>query len=258
MIESIECFGVIYFDMNIIADLRQNRSASLSELCRRLYSVGYIFPYSPAHMEEIANIAREDNSSHEADRLVNENLDFVARLSKHVGLLRPIEMSDSTRFVRECPSDCIQRVLDDYMLTHISEAAANAVRSPLGDGTGTPPPLDVFEDPEVQRLLQSKLEVYNIEMHDLPKGEELCMNHGLLEKVISSMFYSLSELGYSREPRKKTRSAIHDVTHAIYGVMSDVFVSNDKKFVEKLRVIYSFLEIKTEVLNSDELRLKFD
>ena len=257
IIDSIECSSVVYLDMNIIADMRQGRPDSIRGLCEKLYSDGYIFPYSPAHMEEIANVAREIDSESEADRLVNENVDFVARLSQYVEILRPIELSNPTRFVRECPSSCIQRVLDAYGLTYVSEAAANAVRSPWGDGTGTPPPKEVFELSEVQTLLQSRLASYNIKICDLPKGEELCMNHELLEKVISSMFYCLSEVGYSREPKKKTRSAIHDVTHAIYGVMSDVFVSNDKKFTEKLRVVYSFLEAETEILTSDELCLRF-
>ena len=101
---------IVYLDMNIVISLRKGENPSLLPVIQKLRNEGYIFPYSPAHIEEIAMIARRTEDETEADIRVNENLDHLARLTEHIELIRGERESDPTEFRRECPSDCIKGV----------------------------------------------------------------------------------------------------------------------------------------------------
>jgi hypothetical protein len=255
--EIVACPGVIYLDMNIVVALRHHEDPSLSSVFISLAKQGYVFPYSPAHIEEIAVVARTTADEKEADIRVNDNLDFLARLSRHIEIIRGSEKSDPTRFRRECPSDCMERVLDHYWLTHVSEAAAEAVRKSQGDGTDVPCPLDILHLESMKPLIEDKLRNQGLTLAEIPKGPLLGSDHDKLQRAIDSLFNALSAAGYCREKRKKTRSAIHDVTHAIYGVLADVFVTDDGRFRSKLQAVYHYLQAKTEVLSKEEFIGRF-
>lgn len=252
----IECPGVIYLDMNIVIALRKNEDPQLSTTVCRLYEKGYIFPYSPAHIEEVAMVARTTDEEHEADERVNDNLDFLARLTKHIEIIRGAEDNDPTHFRRECPSVCMQRVLDRYELTHLSEAAAKLVRSTLGDGTPAICPLDILDSDLLQPHIIAKLRNQRLSLPEIPKGSLLGSNHSTLQRTVDSLFNALAAAGFAREKAKMTRSAIHDVTHGIHGVLSDQFITNDDRFRAKLKAVYHYLKCKTEVLSKEEFLIR--
>jgi hypothetical protein len=257
---TIICPGVIYLDMNIVIALRRGEDARLTSVVESLYDEGYVFPYSPAHIEEIAIVARTTMDEQEADDRVNDNLDFLARLSRHVEIIRGAEDTGPTHFRRECPSDCMQRVLGRYWLTHLSEAAAELVRVPLGNGTDTPCPSGILRSESMVPHIVEKLRNQGLTIDEIPRGGLLPSNHIKLQRTIDSLFNALSAAGFSREKEKKTRSAIHDVTHAIHGVLADFFVTDDARFRTKLNAVYDYLEAKTEVLSKSDFlsRTEFD
>lgn len=254
---SITCPGIIYLDMNIVVALRMSEDSGLTSIVRFLYDNGYVFPYSPAHIEEIAMVARNTPDEKDADLRVNNNLDFLARLSRHVEIIRGSEESDPTHFRRECPSDCMQRVLDHYWLTHLSEASAELVRAPLGGGTDTPCPPGILRSDSLTPFIIEELRKQGLAIDEIPRGHLLPSNHIKLQKTIDSLFNALSAAGFSREKKKKTRSAIHDVTHAIHGVLADFFVTDDARFRTKLKAVYDYFEAKTEVLSKSEFLSRF-
>ncbi|MFW0884362.1 hypothetical protein ACMCNP_04835 [Candidatus Acidulodesulfobacterium sp. H_13] len=61
------------------------------------------------------------------------------------------------------------------------------------------------------------------------------------------MFDFIESIGYKTDGIKKYRSMMHDVTHAIYGTKSDIFITNDKKFKLRLEAIYIYIEVPTKV-----------
>ncbi|MGN6899528.1 hypothetical protein ACTHT7_05795, partial [Neisseria sp. P0017.S010] len=80
----------------------------------------------------------------------------------------------------------------------------------------------------------------------------------IVEAYINLAANLLEKLGYYRESENKYRSRLHDVSHMIYGAYCDVFVSADKKMINKLKAIYSALNIPTEVLSLLDFQNKLD
>jgi hypothetical protein len=62
----------------------------------------------------------------------------------------------------------------------------------------------------------------------------------------------LHDAGFGLEKKSKTRSSIHDVTHAIYGTMADIFVSADARMLAKLKASYKMLKADCIPMNPEE------
>jgi len=80
----------------------------------------------------------------------------------------------------------------------------------------------------------------------------IARSHQLLERTVEMAFNFLEEIRYRPEKVAKSRSRIHDVTHAIYAASADYLVSHDDKFLLKAKVVYSYFGIKTKVVSLDD------
>ena len=71
----------------------------------------------------------------------------------------------------------------------------------------------------------------------------------VMESVIEDIFSYFNIIGYSNDKHKDTtyRSREFDVTHAILATQCDVFITADKRFFRRIKLVYDSLGIKTKV-----------
>jgi hypothetical protein len=69
-----------------------------------------------------------------------------------------------------------------------------------------------------------------------------------MEHVFEVIFNYFEEIRYKPDAAKKSRSRMHDVSHAIYAAHSDYFVTNDGNFASKALVAYTYLGVPTQVV----------
>lgn len=111
----------VYLDHNVFVDVYQNRRPNLRELidCRK--AAGDIFPYSPAHMEEIAVVFRCQSDQMKAMQMVEEQVALVGELSDTWEILPSFQRIGPSRIVQEHPFYCMMRVTEHYDQTLASE-----------------------------------------------------------------------------------------------------------------------------------------
>lgn len=83
------------------------------------------------------------------------------------------------------------------------------------------------------------------------KFELFSADFKLIEIMIECLFNIIESKGFYREnidkKKKKIRSRLHDITHAIYGSYFDFFITSDKKLAHKAYVIYKSIGSRTIV-----------
>jgi len=267
----------IYLDMNIVADMIADRSPVIGPKVSRLKSLGFIFPYSPAHMEETAVIFRAQEDEETAKNQIIQQLIFIKELSNSTEYL-PTGNDTPISVVTECPSVCFKRVIDNYEVSYWAEGNDevfmsfknnDSFRKVFGeDGTflfeerrqafGIEPSVnelpenELFSDKKVLKAVEAKLANYGLEISNLPTSEDLLNSHRKTELLLSLLFNFMEEIGYRGEKFRKSRSRMHDVSHAIYATRANFFVSRDSKLISKTKAVYHLLGIPTVVLTVDE------
>ncbi len=112
----------------------------------------------------------------------------------------------------------------------------------------------------VERLAQYKIEstngYYNFLANELLSDPSKCFYKmksvfSFIENMIDIVMRELMRHGYKLEPLKKTESSLHDHTHAIYATACDYFISKDRRFIEKTKSTYSYLGVKTIVVDAN-------
>lgn len=81
-------------------------------------------------------------------------------------------------------------------------------------------------------------------------------SHKTLEFIMEILFRILNIYGYNAEKKENTTiSGIHDVSHAIYATKADKLFTVDRKFFNKCKAVYYFLQVDTEVIlcNKDNI-----
>lgn len=72
--------------------------------------------------------------------------------------------------------------------------------------------------------------------------------------VIYTLSNMLDLLGYKVDKKEKTqKSSLHDIEHLIYGLDSDLFVTNDRKLQYRAMQIYKFMNSKVKVITLEAL-----
>jgi len=94
--------------------------------------------------------------------------------------------------------------------------------------------------------------IENESMYNNEKYNTMKHSHLQIEKIITELLSVLEKIGYQSEGRNKSRSMMHDNTHAIYATKANYFIINDNRYRKKVKAIYNFLEIPTIVLNIEE------
>jgi hypothetical protein len=143
-------------------------------------------------------------------------------------------------------------VIDKYEWTYDSEETEEFLRSLVKADRATSTPLEAFKIPKVRAIFDQRLWAAGYSEH-LPQGPELRQCHDVAARLVDMCFRSLADAGYGLESKKKFRSAIHDVTHSIYALAADIFVSGDQRMLGKAKATYKFLEAECRVMSPEEL-----
>lgn len=275
-----------YLDHNVVVDVYQNRRPGLRAVIDNRKKAGDIFPYSPAHMEEIAVILRSQPDLEKAQKMVGEQIALVADLSDTWEILPAFQNAGSSQVVQEHPSDCMVRVMHNYdhtlsseeierfQLCWKSEKAFNAVQDEFGPPIRVGPGIElfpekrdrlgidrgitniaperVFEDAGVRKALREKLWHYSWKVETMPMGEDLMRSHIDRQNVVNILLKVLEQACYYADSFDKHRSHLHDVSHAIYAAEADIFVTGDERYAKRVRAVYHFLGLKTRVVQTGD------
>jgi hypothetical protein len=258
----------IYLDYNLVAYYFER---SHIPLCEKLdFLKGYCdFPYSPAHLEEIAvpimQSHKDQNPLESVLKLGSEKLHSLSDLTSNLALAPQNEKR--TKFIREKPIECIKRVLKYYDVNEDVETKEEAFLKKCKDSDPSGNIANRISNLPVNFLLESDFgKDLELRFHfDLLaaiaarkarvtefRWPYIARSHQLLERTLEMAFDFLEEIRYKPEKVSKSRSRVHDVTHAIYAASADYLVSHDDRFLSKVKVVYSYFGIKTKVLRLED------
>lgn len=280
----------IYLDMNVVVDCFQGRDDFVKEKVLRLKKGRVIFPYSPAHIEEVAVILRKQKDQDKADKYVKAHLEYISQLSDGWEYLP----SDAGIILKkESPDTCFGRVIDMYDRTIFAENNERYIQcfrdekscleyfNSNGENTGSvegmpmfakfrehhgidkmelanTSPENIFRNENVRRALDAKLMFHSFYADTLPMHEDMVNSHNKIELVVGILLNFLEEIGFRPEPRGRYRSRMHDVTHAIYATRAKYFVTGDQRYLDKVKAVYSLLGIPCRVADKTEFMNNVD
>lgn len=238
---------VVYLDRQIVIDhLVRSEIIAAVESWR---SRGAVFPYSPAHIEEIAKAHRVGRGAP-----MQEQISHVEELSGGLALMPAVDGPAELR--QEDIRDCLARVMDDGG-SELTQVAVDWERRRIGSYTDSDS--DKFMSKTrraVQKLGHDR--VFS-EPHVLQHLGRLAGESGFqirtatfLERqdTMSTLFDVLNVFGFAPEHADRhIENRVHDVSHAIYASYADVFVTNDKKLNRSSKAVYGHCRIDVKVLD---------
>jgi len=247
----------IYFDMNVIINYIQFYTNSNHQHKNITKKINYlikntknIYPYSPAHIEEIAVIERKAKSQRLAKKYINTNLKIISKISNDYEYL---PTNNGIIIKKENPNICFDRVIEDYKTTTLiaEELEYKKVKKwksiNLGIDFSTINPQNIFQNEQILNELKKSL--YPI---SIPKYFDIKENFYEIERIFEHIFDFLDNIGYQNDKKvyknEKYRSRMHDITHGIYATKASIFVTSDNNLKNKLNAIYSLLEIPTQII----------
>jgi len=278
----------IYLDMNIfVSYIKQENIDLVKSLNYAIKNTTKKFPYSPAHIEEIAVINRKSENS---KRYISQNLKIISKICKDYEYLPTI--SDGIKTSNELPSSCYKRVLEDYSNTTIRAEDSEkektkdwkSIQLSLSENElNSIKPVELFTKKEIvdklteyldkkllSSLISSKIlgKKNNLDFNlsplyaylktkKMPSVSILQNNHKIIEILFELIFDFLDNIGYKNDKRvirkEKYRSRMHDVTHSIYATKANYLITNDENFKCKTIAIYQLLNFNTTVISLDNL-----
>jgi hypothetical protein len=269
---AIELMKKIYLDYNVFTYYFDGKREGLREKIDQLKK-HYIFPYSPAHMEEIAVLLMkhkpETKEFDNAMIVAYEKIKSIADLTDNFELLPNIEGSTIER--SESPFECFKRVIKYYAVNKaiesLEEERLAILKEADKDGELSRKISNLKEDflseKEYEHGLRFRLyfdEVLSLRLalearkHGIKeyKWPDLSKSHRLLEDVIEITMNYIEEVRYKPEKISKSRSRMHDISHSIYATAADYIVSDDERFVSKTKATYNYFNIPTKIMNLNQ------
>jgi hypothetical protein len=260
----------LYLDNNVLICVKDDKKSVLSQKLFTLNEDDIIKVYSPAHIEELAG-SKIISKSSIAD--VENDLRFIKKFTNSYELL-PQQMSifkgetyaKKIELKRENPQNCYKRVVDQFNKNKYAEfidrnVIVDAHENPRGH------PIEV-NNKKIDEILskEDKIEIIETLINLGLIGEKMRTEalewkfddikdtFYLVESYINKAANLIEKNGYYREKNtiEVSRSRLHDVSHVIYAAYCDIFICDDKKLLNKTKVIYQLLDIKTNVYTSEE------
>lgn len=256
---------IIYFDYNIFVNYLEDDDKKVFDYLNN-EKENYTFVYSPAYLEEVANITGDSER-------INHYIDGISQLFNDQEFLPTIDKG--IILYKEKPRDCYKRVINGIVLTDFAEKLNNSflnqknyfdkLKMEMDIRTveiNNIEPESIFMDSRIREFVESTSQLgdlyYVDHIEKLKIWNVIKNNHNKIQDYISYLFDILEVVGYhpekSKDAVKKFRSRMHDVSHAIYGSQADYFVIEDKKFRIKCKAVYSFLGISTQILSYLEFK----
>ena len=273
---AIKLMQKIYLDYNIFTYYFDGKHDGLREKIDQLKK-HYILSYSPAHMEEVAVLLMKHKPKtkefDDAMLVTYEKIKSIADLTDNFELLPNTEGPIIER--REHPFECFKRVIKGYTanetIESLEEERLATLKETDKDGELSKKVSNLKEDflseEEYEHGLKLRLYIDRIlslrlaleaRKHGIKeyKWPDLSKSHRLLEDIIEITMNYIEEVRYKPEKISKSRSRMHDISHSIYATAADYFVSNDQRFVSKIKATYNYFGIPTKVMTLDQFMVK--
>lgn len=261
---------LVYFDMNEMIAFSREESLQ-EEIEQMLAAHDMTAPYAPPHMEESRRRLPEEREAFE---------EFINGFSGQWEM-RPCRAEDMCVLMREHPKVCMKRVLEqggDAVSDECEQEDARQLEEARGDAdimrmkpkviSGIP--FDrIFEemspeDPHYQQKIRDFLAFCEEHQSEWPQHTfadkkrydfEEFHAWGFLEAYIELMMKYLQEIPYHQDSLKRAKGSLtHDITHVIYGIFCDYFVTEDKTLRYRLKALYHWMNAPTAVMSLDEFR----
>ncbi|MBH0019662.1 hypothetical protein I6F40_04655 [Pseudoalteromonas sp. SWXJ133] len=269
----------IYFDNNIVIDLKNNRSQSVIDAVDKLKKDGHRIIFSPAHLEEIANTVKHHGQSEES---ADEKVLFLKELTKSYCFLPyPRKTLVSVRnnginTYKENPKDTYERVFSMHDRNIIAEQhqEEKLLRGEQVEASGSINKVEANNSD-----IQLTLEKYRKDLNKIVRNHHQAMKRDpvfkkfvpkqrmtasmlrfgyirsyfpIFEMVVEKLMEHLESQRYFPDKSEKFIASLHDTSHAIYGAYADVFVTNDGNFARKVKAVYEWLGVETRVMTRKE------
>lgn len=255
----------IYLDYNILLYLKNKEvnetNTNLEELEKKIdnYKLnGHCFFFSPAHLEELAVSKRHYDVD---DKIINSDLEYFNNFFGN-NSIRP-RLGGNISFRTEYPSACYSRAIKDSKPNDyaelISEERLKRIKLITNNGKIKNNSENVFDKHDYEVLL-CELNII------LPETDSdaivyrdkntlsLILNcFELRQNAIEVLSHIIELKNFYPEKMKNFRSRLYDIGHIIYASYTELFITNDAKLLQKAKIIYDFLNIKTKVLSLKEL-----
>lgn len=249
---------LIYLDNNVINALENDEN-----IFNKMVNLNNKFQiiYSPINIEEIAKRETCNNTeilnklsiltnnigifrmNDEKIKLLNENPIYSYRRIKEVGL----ELNEAIENYRELVN--LDNTVEDNNYNNPRH------REYINSNN------NIIEDDKCREMLNKALIKYGNNL-TLEKYESMPAsyfeNYINLNSSIYSIMNALMFVGYKTDKNKRKntiRSGVYDIEHLIFASKSHIFLTRDKKFSQRAKVIFKILNINTKVIyfNSESI-----
>lgn len=246
-----------YLDNNILIYI-ENGTLTISELKNSIQSNLTDFFYSSAHIQETAEIKGENESNR--NERINRRLETIEFVTNCNYLYQNLD-DGKVYLLNEKPESVLETIRDvpfantlmKGLINIVGESAREKFRIQLGLDSKQ---LNNYNSNEVVEHLNNKLiEWGNLSLIDLvEKGAELHPQEkefGLYYRF-AGIFEMLDLLGFwtDKYNDKSNYARLWDSSHAYFASFCDYFVSDDKRTINKAKVVYGIYDIDTIVVSS--------
>ena len=245
----------IYLDNNIFIYLEE-RKISLSDLENLIENkIDKIF-FSASHIQETLEIKGKDEN--EKNERINQRLKTIADFTNNCYINENLQ--NEVYEYDESPFSVIQTITEvsfaqnvmKEMVNFVSEEQKLESQKMLGIN---PQKLNNYSPSEVIQQLTKKLTHYGEDYTFLNMIEIGILHHpdghtfGRSNRI-AAIFELLDMLGYWKDKAndKSNYARLWDSSHTFYASHCDYFISNDKRTVNKAKVVYDIYGIKTKIL----------
>jgi len=241
------CFMRVYLDNNVLVDI-EDGNLRLSDFIS-IQNVEYY--YSEAHLNELLEATSNPNVSQ------GRRLELITKLCGTNSILAnphnpPDICSKSPDEMYSFVDTPLRTMINMFVLRDTD--VFQSIRQHLGFDSRS---FNNVKPDEVLGVLDLRMQ----EKFNIGLVQYLCQSEALSGRTLFVTLLDIIDAANYWGDRKTAHSEVarlNDASHAYYAQICDILVTNDKKMIAKVNVIYSFLGVDTKVLTvRDFLNLKF-
>ena len=241
---------VIYIDRQIL--ISHESDEQIIDAVSAFRSKGAIFPYSPAHIEEIAKAHFVGGGPP-----LKQQIAALDTLSEGQALMPHAEGPAELR--HENILACLERVMD-HGGRELTEMAVDHERDRIQSYAG--PKASVIA-PAIRKRVQ-KCSIENVfsdpfmldQIDCIARYKGFRIRHSTFierEATLSVLFDLLNISGFRPDHSdKRVENRVHDISHAIYASYADLFVTDDDKLRDSTKAVYRLCGFDLPILDRDE------
>ena len=215
--------------------------------------------YSASHINEALEI-KGDNEKHRQDR-INKRLETIEKTTQ--GNYINENLKNEVIEYKESPFEVIKTITDVSFAQNAMKNLTNLINEEQKNETRKllnidPKRMNNYKPEEVVEHLNKKLtetgqsykflDMIEIGISHHPDGKTF----GLSNRI-AGVFELLDMLGYWKDKYndKSNYARLWDSSHTFYAAHFDCFITNDKRTVNKSKVVYNIYDVNTKVISTN-------